>query len=131
MIETIPAEYKEELEQIRKVGLLKTLSIAFLYFWTLFFISVGIIMLYDQLFHLDFNSLFSVVIVAAIFTLITLTDVILIFKEKVTPTILVWVIILSPLMVLYKLFKDSDLFSLNRKSTPAKIRKYLFPGRLA
>jgi len=130
MTETISSEFKESQELIRKTGLLKSLGIALLYYWTLFFISVGIIILYDRLFHIDFNSPSFVLIIAAVFTIVTLTDVVLIFKEKVTPTILVWVIILSPLLALYKLFKDSDLFSLNKKSTPAKIRKYLFPLRV-
>jgi hypothetical protein len=130
MTENIPSEFKELQELIRKTGLLKSLGIAILYYGTLFFISVGIIMLYDQLFHIDFNSPSSLLIIAAVFTLVTLTDVVLIFTEKVTPTILVWVIILSIPLALYKLFKDADLFSLNKKSTPAKIRRYLFPVRV-
>lgn len=129
MTETIPAKFKEAIEPIRKTGILKSLGIAFLYFLTLFFISVGIIVLYDLLFHIDFNSPSFVLIVTAIFIVVTLTDIVLIFKEKITPTLLVWVIVLSPLLVLYKFFKDVDLFSLNRKSTPAKIRKYLLPAR--
>lgn len=127
----MPTEFKGSQEMIGEIGRLKILSINFLYFWTLFFINVGVIMLYDQWLGIDFNSVYSVVIVATIFTVVTLTDVVLISKEKVTPTLLVWVIAVSPFLVLYKLFKDADLFSLNRISTPAKIKKYVFPWQIA
>ncbi|HHT9139078.1 MAG TPA: hypothetical protein ACFYEK_17775 [Candidatus Wunengus sp. YC60] len=130
MTETSP-EYKEIEETVKNKGLLNILVVALLYLWSLFFISVGFIMLYDRLFHIDFNSPSYVAIVAAIFILVTSIDLALLNKKKLTPTILIGAIVLSPFLILYKLFKDADLFSLNKKSTPANIKKYIFPWQVA
>ncbi len=123
---TVP-ELKKLQETVEKHGLLKTYIIDLLYFWTLFFISVSIIVLYDLWFHIDFNSPSYIVIVAAIFTVVTGIDLMLLLKTKVTPTLVVWIIAASPVLVLYKLFKDTDLFKLNKKHTPEAIKKYIFP----
>ncbi len=122
-------ELKKLQESVGKRGLLKTFVFSVLYIWALFFMSVAVIMLYDRLFHIDFNSPSYVGIVSAIFILVTSIDFILLFKTKITPTILIGVILLSPFLVLYKYFKDVELFDLNRKTTPTKIRKYLFPWK--
>lgn len=131
MTETTSTEFKEILERVKNVSVSRVVAFGLLYFYTLFFISVGIIMLYDRLFHIDFNSSSYAVIVAAIFILVTSIDLALLNKKKVTPSLLVWVIAVSPFLVLYKLFKNADLFSLNRISTPAKIKKYVFPWQIA
>ena len=124
-------ELKRIQEIVGKKGLLKTFGFSLLYFWTLFLINVAVIMLYDQWFHIDFNSPSYVGIVAAIFILVTSTDLILLFKTRITPTMLIGVIILSPFLVLYKYFKDAELLGLNRRTTPTKIKKYLFPWNAA
>ena len=127
MNEIIPTALKELTELVRKEGYFKVYVISVLYFGTLFFLSVGFIILYDLLFNIDFNKSSSMLIVATIFIIVYSTDIILISKAKITPTMLVWVIIISPLLALYKLFKDTDLFNLNKKNTPAEIKKYIFP----
>ena len=121
------SELKKLQEIVEKTGRLKTFVIDLLYFWTLFLISVSIIMVYDLWFHINFNSPSYIVIVAAIFTLVAGTDLILLLKTKITPTLIIWVIVASPILVLYKLFKDVDLFKLNKKKTPAAIKKLIFP----
>lgn len=122
-------DLKKLQEIVEKKGLLKTFVFGLLYFWTLFLINVAVIMLYDRLFHIDFNSPSYVVIVASIFILVTSTDLVLLLKTRITPTLFIGIILLSPFLVLYKLFTDIDLFDLNKKSTPAKIRKSLFPWK--
>lgn len=122
-------EIKKIQEIVENKGLLKTFVFSTLYIFALFFMGVAVIMLYDKLFHIDFNSPSYVGIVAAIFILVTSTDLILLLKTRITPTLLIGVILLSPFLVLYKLFTDIDLFDLNKKSTPAKIRKSLFPWK--
>ena len=111
MNEIIPTALKELNELVRKEGYFKVYVISVLYFGTLFFLSVGFIILYDLLFNIDFNTSSSMLIVATIFIIVYSADIILISKAKITPTILVWVIIISPLLALYKLFKDTDLFN--------------------
>ncbi len=124
-------EFKKLQESVEKRGLLKTFVFSALYFLAIFFMGVAVIMLYDWLFHIDFNSPSYVGIVASIFILVTSTELILLLKTKITPTILIGVIILSPFLVLYKYFKDVELFELNRKTTPTKIRRYLIPWKAA
>ncbi len=122
-------ELKKLQEIVEKKGLLKTFVFSVLYIWAVFCLGVAVIMLYDWLFHIDFNSPSYVGIVASIFVVVTATEFILLLKTRITPTILIGVIIMSPFLVLYKYFKDVDLFDLNRKTTPTKIRKFLFPWK--
>ena len=127
MSEIISSKIIELGEEVEKLGLLKIVFFNFMYTLTLFFMSVGIIILYDQWFYLNFNSSSYVVIVATIFILVTSIDMILLFNNKITPTLLLLVIAVSPVLVLYKMFKDGDILKLNRKTTPAAIRRYIFP----
>ncbi len=122
-------ERKKLQEIVEKKGLLKTFVFSVAYIWSIFLMGVGVIMLYDRLFHIDFNSPSYVGIVASIFILVTSTEFILLLKTRITPTLLIGVIILSPFLVLYKYFKDVELLDLNRKTTPAKVRRYLFPWK--
>ncbi|MFA4956886.1 MAG: hypothetical protein WC556_07950 [Candidatus Methanoperedens sp.] len=100
------------------------LGIGYLFMLTL--VGVLVVSLYSYFDPIDLMSESSAGIVAFIFAFVVVVDLGLVFSEKLTPTIILILILISPVLVLYKLIKDTDLIQINR-STPKRLKDYIPP----
>lgn len=100
------------------------LGIGYLFMLTI--VGVLVVTIYNSFFPIDASSVKSVLTVALVFIFVLSIDFILIFSNKPTPTLIAILIIISPILVLYKLLESTDLIQINRY-TPEKIKKYVPP----
>ncbi|MCZ7357136.1 MAG: hypothetical protein O8C66_05330 [Candidatus Methanoperedens sp.] len=100
------------------------LGIGYLFMLTM--VGVLVVTIYNSVSPIDINSVKSVQTVALIFTTVLSIDTILLIFNKPTPTLIITLILISPILVIYKLIKSTDLIQINRY-TPAKIKKYVPP----
>jgi len=104
--------------------LLKLFLFRFVYLFMMVIIGSGIVVIYTYFGSLDISSPDSTLIIAGIFTAFAITDLLLLYNERLSPTLLILLILISPLYIVYKVMKSSDLFDVNT-STPARIKKYV------
>jgi hypothetical protein len=100
------------------------LGIGYLFMLTM--VGVLVVTIYNSIFPIDVNSVKSVLTVALVFIFVLSMDFILIFLNKPTPTLITILIIISPILVLYRLLESTDLIQINRY-TPEKLKKYVPP----
>ncbi len=100
------------------------LSIGYLFMLTM--VSVLFVTIYNYFFSIDVGSIKSVLAVTLIFTFVLSIDFLLMHFNKPTPTLIAILLIISPILVLYKLIESTDLIQINRH-TPGKIKKYVPP----
>jgi len=109
-------------------GRLALLAIIFniLYIWSIFLIGIAGVVAYNAFLPLNFSTVSAIIIVAAIFGIITAIDFTLLYLEKVTPVMVLWVCILAIPFALYLLFVGSELFKIDRKKLPTEAKALLF-----
>lgn len=98
-------------------------NIVYLFFLTV----IGSLMVsaYNYFYPLDVMSEASVLIAASIFTAFVIVDLgLLMYFNKPSPTLIVLLIVISPLFVIYKLVKDADFIRIDR-STPQRLKRYI------
>lgn len=84
------------------------------------------VLVYNHFFPLDVASEMSVLAVALIFGAVVFIDLGLAYYSRPTPTLIAIVVVLSPVLMVYKLFRDIELIKIDR-STAAKVKKYIPP----
>jgi hypothetical protein len=104
------------------------LAIAFnvFYIWTIFVIGLAGVVIYNIIFPINFSSIIAVSIVAAIFGIITAIDFTLLYFEKVTPVMILWVCLLAIPLALYLLIVGAELFKIDNKKMPTEAKELLF-----
>jgi hypothetical protein len=100
------------------------LGIGYLFMLTV--VGVLVVTIYNSFVPIDVSSIKSALAVALIFTFVLSIDFILIFFNKPTPTLIVILLLISPILVLYQLLESTDLIKINRY-TPEKLKKYVPP----
>jgi hypothetical protein len=104
--------------------MLKGLVFNILYLFVLTLVGVLIVTAYNYFYPVDVTSEASVLTVALIFTLFVILDFGLLYFNKPTPTLIAILIVISPLFVIYRLFKDADFIHIDR-GTPARLKRYI------
>lgn len=100
------------------------LGIGYLFILTM--VGVIVVTIYNSFFTIDVSSVKSVLTTALVFIIVLSIDIILLFLNKPTPTLIVILIFISPILILYKLLKSTDLIQINR-NTPTKLKQYVPP----
>lgn len=94
------------------------------YLFILTITGIFVVTAYDYFFPIDVNSEISVLTVAILFAAWIAIDFGLIFSGNPTPTLIAILIIIAPILVIYKLLKSNDLVQVDR-STPTKLKRYI------
>lgn len=100
------------------------LGVAYLFMLTV--VGALAVTLYSNFTPIDMTSEKSVVIIALIFTAVVAVDFLLLFSGKPTPTLIAILVIISPILELYRLLKNTDLIRIDQ-STPKKLKNYVPP----
>ncbi len=111
---------KSGLKSISPELLIKLFLFRFIYLFTMVLIGAGMVEIYSYFWSLDISSPNSTLIIAGIFAAFVITDLLLLYSERLAPTLLILLILISPLYIVYKVLKSSDLFNINT-TTPARI----------
>ncbi len=85
-----------------------------------------VVTLYNYFYPIDIASESSVLTVALLFIALVVLDFRLVFSGKLTPTLVLIVLVIAPILVLYKLIKSSDLVNIDQ-NTPRKLKNYIPP----
>lgn len=100
------------------------LGVAYLFMLTV--VGALAVTLYSYFAPVDMMSERSVIIIALIFTVVVALDFWLLFSDKPTPTLIAILVIISPILELYRLLKNTDLIRIDQ-STPKKLKNYVPP----
>ena len=104
----------------------KAYVFATLYFFMMVIVGVLAVTVYGYFYPFDLASEISVLTAALIFFSMVLIDFGLLFFSKPTPTIIAILIVLAPILVIYKLLKNTDLIQIDQ-DMPAKVKNYVPP----
>lgn len=126
MTETMPPEIEKRMEVIKKHGLVKVIAISVLYLASIF--TIGFLISAAAVFvaGLDLNDPAISWLGMGIFAVVMAVDFILVTMEKVSPAILLTVIIMSPIIVLYWLFGNVDIIGDSPRRLPIFFRQIVF-----
>jgi hypothetical protein len=111
------------------LNLLAAFVFNILYIWSLFLIGVVGVLIYNWISPINFGSIMAVGIVVLVFGVITSIDFTLLYFEKITPVMILWVMILAIPLTLYLLFVGSELFKIDNKRMPIEAKELLFHRR--
>lgn len=100
--------------------------IGMFYYLVLTLIGIMIVTFYNHYYPVDMSSLYSSLAVVFIFVLLLFIDTILVLSKKPSPTLIVILIAISPVLILYKLVENTDLIQIDR-NTPVKLNKFIPP----
>ncbi len=117
------------MENKEKIPLRNVIAVKFWYVLGLFTIIYLGVLTYDLAIGLIMGSENTALIVIGISVSISIIDLVLLLKDKVSPAMIAMVLWISPLIALYKLFKHTDLLNINSSSLPKKIKQYTFSAR--
>ncbi len=81
---------------------------------------------YNYFYPIDVASESSILTVALLFIALVVLDFGLMFSGKLTPTLVLIVLVIAPILMLYKLIKSSDLVNIDQ-NTPRKLKNYIPP----
>lgn len=109
---------------------IKNYLLATVYLFVLTIVGALAVTAYNYFFSIDVSSEISVLAAALVFGSVVLIDLGLAFYSKPTPALIAIVIVLSPALMVYKLFKNTEFIKIDR-STPAKIKNYVPPRFIA
>lgn len=102
------------------------LSIGILYYFILTLIGVMVVTIYSYFYLIEMNSLSSNLIMTLIFILVLFIDTMLVIFNKPSPTLIVILIAISPILVLYRLIENTDLIQID-KNVPVRLYKFVPP----
>jgi len=105
---------------------IKNYVFATVYLFVLTAVGALAVTAYNYFFPINVISEISVLVAALVFGSVVFIDLGLAFYSKPTPTLIAIVIVLSPVLMVYKLFKNTEIIKIDR-STPAKIKNYVPP----
>ncbi|VVB85108.1 Uncharacterised protein [uncultured archaeon] len=115
----------EAIDEIKDIPLAKLIAIKFWYVLGLFTVIYLAVLAYDLVFGLDLASRYSALIVAAISISVTGLDLVLLWWRGIpSPAVLAMVLWVSPIYVLYKFFKHSELLNINSTYLTERIKQY-------
>ncbi len=106
--------------------IIKNYTLATLYLFVLTLVGALAVLVYNHFFPLDVASEMSVLAVALIFGAVVFIDMGLAYYSRPTPTLIAIVVVLSPVLMVYKLFRDIEPIKIDR-SMAAKVKKYIPP----
>lgn len=106
-------------------GWLKVFAVHFLYTTSLFLLGMAIAGSAVWVSGIPITSTPGLLIGITAFTLIAILDYGLILCKKVSPVIVIWVLLASPVMSLYRFYTDTDLIKWDSKNAPVCVRTYL------
>jgi hypothetical protein len=130
LTENHKTKFEEDMERLGKIGILRALMFNILYIWALFGLCSIVVLLVNAFYPLSSMPDNSWLVIAGVFAAISVIDFGLIYQDKISPTIIALVLVLAVPYVLYRLFTGIELISLNKKSIPVKVKRYIFhiPG---
>jgi len=114
------------MENKEKIPLINVIAVKFWYVLGLFTIIYLGVLTYDLVIGLNIGSENTALVVIGLSIGISITDIAILLNDKVSPALIAMVLWISPIVVLYKLFKDSELLNINSSSLPKKIKQYTF-----
>jgi hypothetical protein len=115
---------KSGLKSISPELVLRLFLFRFIYLFTMVLIGACIVAIYGYFWSFDISSPNSTLIIAGIFAAFAITDLLLLYNERLAPTLLILLILISPIYTVYKALKSSELFNINT-TTPARVKKYV------
>lgn len=122
MPENMPPEIEERFEAVQKYGLTTAALASILYTGALFTLGFFFSALALIVTGLPPDSYASTMAVIGIFVTVTLVDLYLVIHKKISPAIVMCVLVLSPFIVLYRLFTGIDLFGSIQGGLPELFR---------
>ncbi|MCZ7401211.1 MAG: hypothetical protein O8C61_03215 [Candidatus Methanoperedens sp.] len=102
----------------------KMLFFNIVYLFMLTLVGVLVITIYNYFYPVDMTSDTSVLTAAFIFMVLVILDFGLLNYDKVSPTLIAMVFVISPIILIYKLFNDTDFIQVNR-NTPNRLKRYI------
>jgi len=84
------------------------LSIGILYYFILTLIGVMVVTIYSYFYLIEMNSLSSNLVMTLIFILVLFIDTMLVISNKPSPTLIVILVAISPILVLYRLIENTE-----------------------
>lgn len=116
--------WRDVIDKVTWDDIIKSFIFNIVYLFTLTMIGVLIATAYNYYYPIDMVSDSAVLTVALLFTVFAIVDFGLLLSNKPTPTLLAILIVISPLIVIYKLLKSTDIIRIDR-STPTRLKRYI------
>src|SRR3972149_9163278 len=86
------------------------------YLFMLTIVGLLVVTVYNYFYPIDVASESSVITVALLFVALVIIDFGLMFSGKPTPTLIMIVLVIAPILMLYKLIKSSDLVNIDQNT---------------
>lgn len=114
-------------EKMTLRGVVKCYAISTGYLFMLTILGALAVAIYGYFYPVDVLSERYILTAALVFTIFGAIDLGLLVLTKPTPTIIFVLIILAPILAIYKLFKDAELVKIDR-DMPVRVKKYVPPS---
>ncbi len=111
-------------KQSEPVPIKNLITVKFLYTLGLFTVIYIGVLVFALIFGLSQTSEYSALIVIAIAVGISTIDLALLLNDKLSPAMVALVLWVSPLYVLYRMFKQTELLNLDSTRLPMMIKQY-------
>jgi len=109
----------------RTKDLIKNTCINIGYLTMVFFIGVFLVYIITNILSYNLNSETGFIATVLIFTTYAVIEMSLLYFMKLTPAIIVLIILIAPVIMVYKLFRDSDLLVINPE-VPSRVANCIF-----
>ena len=124
----IDISYKERGETVKNMGFWQVLLIHMAYLLALFITILALAAILSLIIPDMTSSTFQIGVII-ISLLVALGDPYLLKCGNITIGAFLVLMMMSPILVIYKVFNNRDLLILDRSQTPAALQRYIFPRR--
>ncbi len=127
MISDKHTKWKEAIDKVTWGELIKGSIYGTAYLFMLTITGIFVVTAYSHFFPIDATSETSVLTVAILFAAWIAIDFGLVFSGNPTPTIIAILIIIAPILIIYKFLKSNDLIQIDR-NIPTRLKRYIPPN---
>lgn len=113
---------------LNKMGLLKVIVFNVVYIWTLFLLCAISVLVITVVYPLSATPGYSAIVIAVVFGIIATIDFGRVYQNKISPTIIMMVLLFAAPYVLYRLFYGFELINLDKNVISKVVRQNIFPN---
>ncbi len=126
MVSDMLTKLKENANKVPRGELIKGIIYGTAYLFMLTITGILVVTLYNYIFPIDVTSEISVFNVSFLFAIWIAIDLVLVNSGNPTPTLMAILVIIAPILIIYRFFKSSDLIQIDR-TIPTRLKRYIPP----